>query len=282
MSANKQLPPAEGLHPSELREIFRKKLRFAVNMVGSVNKACALIGVNRTQFNRYLSGQSMPRPELLYKFCQQLSLPMEWFFDQSKDFAASLSEHELGGQLRQMVAGHKFRISEEMMPDGFYLLWKKMFDASWPYDAALCTVKTRNDVKTLKVNIFRRLKAFDEDNVYDRSVFNIEFALFRSANGIFLMSIEGEHNHVRTFFIRLRAPVLAGHSRLIFSGVGLNGAFGGLAKNSLVPVALERVPPTMPAVLAAGRTVSGYQPENVPRHIKAILDEADVPRFVLK
>lgn len=278
---NDQIQP-QGLPPPELREIFRRKLRHAVTMIGSVKLACELIGVNRTQFNRYLSGQSMPRPELLYQFCQRLSLPMEWFFDPSEEYAEALSEHEFGTQMRQMVAGHRFRISHEMMPDGFYILWKGMFDAAWDYEAILCVLKTRNGVRTLKVSVLRRLKASDDIFDIDPADFNIELAVFRSSNGIFMMSMEGDHNHVRTFFIRLRAPTLARSTSIIFSGVGLSGAFGGLSKNSLVPVAIEKVPSdNTEDILNAARAVRGYSSDELPRHIRAILEDVNAPLFSL-
>lgn len=283
MLSKKELIQSEVTPLPELREVFRQKLRYAVNMVGSVKQACALIGVNRTQFNRYLSGQSMPRPELLYQFCQKLSLPMEWFFDSREEFAVALSEFEFGAQMRKMVVGHRFRISQEMMPNGFYLLWRGVFDAPWDYEALLCRVTTRNDVRVLKVHILRRLRSIDNTLDFDRSDFVIELAVLRSSNGIFMISMEGAQNHVRTFFIRLRAPAIGGRAKLIFSGVGLSGAFGGLAKNSFMPAVLEKIAAhDTHGLLKAARMVRGYAATEVPKHVKAALDDVKVPSFTLR
>ena len=64
----------------ELRENVSHRLSLAVTKVGSVTEISQMIGVNRTKFSRYLSGNSMPQPEILYQLSLQLDLPLEWFF----------------------------------------------------------------------------------------------------------------------------------------------------------------------------------------------------------
>jgi len=76
----------------ELRENVSHRLSLAVTKVGSVTEISQMIGVNRTHFSRYLSGKSMPRPEILYQLSLQLDLPLEWFFSSDSDFKSEL-EH---------------------------------------------------------------------------------------------------------------------------------------------------------------------------------------------
>jgi len=282
MRARTRKSDADGLAASQLREVFRLKLRFAVEKVGSIKAACALIGVNRTQFNRYLGGQSMPRPELLFQFCEKLSLPMEWFFDPSEDFATSLSEHQFGKEMSQMVQGHLFRVSEEMMPDGFYLLWKGMFEAPWPYECLLVQVCTVNGVKIMRLNLIRRLKAAGVLEKIERDRLHINMMVMRSVNGINLTSMEGKLNHVRSIFVRPSAPGLVGGSTVSFLGAGISGSFGGAVRSSLVPVMIEQVYPTTKEVLTAARSVRGYEESDLPPHIRAVLKAAEVPEFKLK
>ena len=61
----------------ELCENFSSRLALAVKQVGSVNVISELVGVNQTQFSRYLSGKSMPRTEILYQLSMRLDVPME-------------------------------------------------------------------------------------------------------------------------------------------------------------------------------------------------------------
>ncbi len=49
------------------RDIFAKNLRLLIKQKcdDNVSNACREMGINRTQFNRYLSGESWPRPDAL-------------------------------------------------------------------------------------------------------------------------------------------------------------------------------------------------------------------------
>jgi len=63
----------------------------------------------------------MPRPDLLFWLCRRLDLPMERFFDQREDAIASLSEHQFGNMMRDMLRNQRFRIDPEAMPDGVHV-----------------------------------------------------------------------------------------------------------------------------------------------------------------
>ena len=55
--------------PSELRQTLGKNLRSLSQSAPSISALCRALGVNRTQFNRYLSGESFPRPDVLFRIC---------------------------------------------------------------------------------------------------------------------------------------------------------------------------------------------------------------------
>ncbi len=59
--------------PGVIRMIFSRNLRRMVGD-GNVSKLTRDIGINRTQFNRYLSGESHPRPEVLAKICDHFGV----------------------------------------------------------------------------------------------------------------------------------------------------------------------------------------------------------------
>lgn len=50
-------------------EVFAENLRQLVSGEKSVSAVCRALEINRTQFNRYLSGEAHPRPEVLEKIC---------------------------------------------------------------------------------------------------------------------------------------------------------------------------------------------------------------------
>src|SRR5680860_341270 len=56
--------------PAQLRAIFGDNLRALSADYPSVAGLCRDLGINRTQFNRYLTGESFPRPDVLHRICQ--------------------------------------------------------------------------------------------------------------------------------------------------------------------------------------------------------------------
>ncbi len=69
-----------------MNEDFSKNLRFLCGYYKSIADVCRKLGVNRTQFNRYLSGKHKPSANLLRKMCDffgleefEIMLPHEQF-----------------------------------------------------------------------------------------------------------------------------------------------------------------------------------------------------------
>ncbi len=56
--------------PAKLRRMFGANLRQLAQRYPSVSELCRQLGINRTQFNRYLAGESFPRPDILDRICQ--------------------------------------------------------------------------------------------------------------------------------------------------------------------------------------------------------------------
>ena len=61
MSSNCETP--------DVSEIFACNLRDLVADAASISAVCRALDINRTQFNRYLSGEAHPRPEVLRRIC---------------------------------------------------------------------------------------------------------------------------------------------------------------------------------------------------------------------
>lgn len=113
-------------HPAELRQMFGRNLRRLCVPYRSVSDLCRQLGINRTQFNRYLSGESFPRPDVLHLICK--------FFDVD---ARILLEPLEALDTRPGVLNHPFlagnigsgmqTLTEEAFPSGFYRFSRKSF-----------------------------------------------------------------------------------------------------------------------------------------------------------
>ncbi len=269
-----------GENASVLRETLRARLRIAVDMVGSVAKTAALIGVNRTQFSRYLAGQSMPRPDLLYRLSRRLELPMEWFFDARADPRRTLVEHQLGAGLRDRLAGRRVTLTDDDLPDGFYVMWKRTFMSALPYEMLLCHVSTKSGMKLMRSSMHwrrnlpsGRLPIPSENRILD-------FLIMRSLNGLYFLATTGAENRMITLYLRQSVPQWGRESRAEFAGIGVHGAFGSVGNSMVVPIIMAQLgEPDVGTVLKTARQIGGYNVDELPTLVRRTLDRLGVPEF---
>lgn len=264
----------------ELRDTLRLRLREAVDRVGSVALTAQLIGVNRTQFSRYLAGQSMPRPDLLYRLSHTLGLPMEWFFDSRPDGMQSLAEHQMGAALRDSLRGKRFQVTEADLPDGFYGVWKKTFMSALPYEFLLAQARRRDGIVHLRVaDSWRRNIPPGRNPMPPRSRM-FDFTVIRSLNGLFMLGMTGAENRVLVHFMRQTAREWDSSFGIQFTGIGVHGAFGRVGNSVAIPLFIGRIEPDGPqSVLAMARQSGGYWEDEVPPEVAARLKAINVPEF---
>lgn len=117
----------DSVAPSELRAVFGRNLKNLSSSFSSVSALCRSLGINRTQYNRYLTGESFPRPEILYRICA--------FFD--VDARILLSPLDELNRVPGGVLAHPFiaewlgtqaaQIPEDVFPSGFYRFSRRGF-----------------------------------------------------------------------------------------------------------------------------------------------------------
>jgi len=69
MFVSKSRVPQNPIDPVQLRGVFGDNLKKLTARYPSVASLCRELGINRTQFNRYLAAESFPRPDVLHKIC---------------------------------------------------------------------------------------------------------------------------------------------------------------------------------------------------------------------
>src|SRR6056297_655194 len=120
-----ETPPAPD--PAELRAVFGQNLRHLSKEHRSFAALCRKLGVNRTQFNRYLSGESFPRPDILHQICcffdvdaRILLEPVETIYTTSPEL---LSHPFLSG----FFGSGPTAVPENVFPSGFYSFVRRSF-----------------------------------------------------------------------------------------------------------------------------------------------------------
>ncbi|MEM6759180.1 MAG: helix-turn-helix transcriptional regulator [Pseudomonadota bacterium] len=112
--------------PAELRSMFGANLRTLSRAYPSISELSRQLGINRTQFNRYLSGESFPRPDVLARICE--------FFDvDARVLLESVHRIKTAGDglaspfLRDFVGEDVSHVPEELFPSGFYSFMRRSF-----------------------------------------------------------------------------------------------------------------------------------------------------------
>lgn len=131
-----------GRSPSELRNMFGANLRTLSKQYSSVSELSRQLGINRTQFNRYLSGESFPRPDVLDRICEFFSVDARILLDpvESVDKAGMVLN---GPVLADFIGRGVNDIPQELFPDGFYRFSRRSFTNNSQFFVGL-------------VNVFRR------------------------------------------------------------------------------------------------------------------------------
>lgn len=112
--------------PAELRSMFGANLRQLAQGYPSISELSRQLGINRTQFNRYLSGESFPRPDVLARICNFFEVDARVLLEP----VASITRHDGAFSddfLRDFVGSGVPNVPEDVFPTGFYRWSRRSF-----------------------------------------------------------------------------------------------------------------------------------------------------------
>lgn len=112
--------------PAELRNMFGENLRALSQNYPSVSELSRQLGINRTQFNRYLAGESFPRPDVLARICAFFDVDARVLLEPVESVMRQ-SDPITGPFLRDFVGRGAANVPEEMFPNGFYRFSRRSF-----------------------------------------------------------------------------------------------------------------------------------------------------------
>ncbi|UYV38850.1 helix-turn-helix domain-containing protein [Rhodobacteraceae bacterium D3-12] len=113
--------------PAELRGIFGANLRQLAKNYASVAGLCRELGINRTQFNRYLSGESFPRPDVLHRVCVFFNVDARILLEPVDSIKPATAELFAHPDISNFLGNGSARIDEETFPSGFYRFSRPSF-----------------------------------------------------------------------------------------------------------------------------------------------------------
>ena len=113
--------------PAELRGIFGANLRQLAHNYPSIAGLCRQLGINRTQFNRYLSGESFPRPDVLHRICVFFDLDARILLEPVSDIEPAGNDLFNHPEIADFLGGGSVNVDEEQFPSGFYRFSRPSF-----------------------------------------------------------------------------------------------------------------------------------------------------------
>lgn len=103
--------------------MFGANLRMLANAYPSISELSRQLGINRTQFNRYLAGDSFPRPDVLARICDFFEVDARVLLDPVGSFDTGQSILT-GPELDEFIG---VSVSEHAFPSGFFRFTRKSF-----------------------------------------------------------------------------------------------------------------------------------------------------------
>lgn len=112
--------------PAELRNMFGANLRILAQRFTSISELSRQLGINRTQFNRYLSGESFPRPDVLARICSFFEVDARVLLEPVGGIARN--DAILNGPfLSEYLGTGALDVLEDSFPGGFYRFSRRSF-----------------------------------------------------------------------------------------------------------------------------------------------------------
>lgn len=112
--------------PAQLRAMFGANLRQLSASYPSISDLSRQLGINRTQFNRYLAGESFPRPDVLARICSFFNVDARVLLE-PVDQIGSKDDPISDPFLRDFVGPGVRGVASENFPSGFYRFSRRSF-----------------------------------------------------------------------------------------------------------------------------------------------------------
>ena len=168
--------------PASLRQVFGENLRALCAEYASVAGLCRELEINRTQFNRYLSGESFPRPDVLYQICAFFGVDARILLEPVANLAPAANDLLNHDYLDGFFGTDPVDVPESLFPSGFYRFVRRSFIDDDRFVIGLVRI-TRRDGYTF-------LRGFEPRNAMQSQGLSVD-ARNREFRGLVMRQEEG-------------------------------------------------------------------------------------------
>lgn len=138
---------------ARIRDTLGTNLRYLCAGEKSVSETCRKIGVNRTQFNRYLNGEAFPRPDILARICGHFGVDANILIRPLNEAVPTPTRNALEASFQRLVAllpDTGYQVPEALLPSGIYRSWRRSYMWSDHVFVTTCRIWREGEVTCWK------------------------------------------------------------------------------------------------------------------------------------
>lgn len=126
--------------PADLRNMLGANLRQLTKEASSISALCRDLGINRTQFNRYLAGESFPRPDVLHRMCSFFKVDARILLEPVENIQSGTPSLLSHPEIAEFLGASRAEVGENLFPSGFYRYSRRSFMQEHQYVQGLAFV----------------------------------------------------------------------------------------------------------------------------------------------
>ena len=135
--------------PAELRQMFSKNLKTLTSKCASISQLSRDLNINRTQFNRYLAGESFPRPDILHKICSYFNVDARILLTPLSALSQNRADFLVHDEMREFFSGMGY-LPEDYFPSGLYRFTRHSFSAQDQFITGIVSIYRKDEHTFMK------------------------------------------------------------------------------------------------------------------------------------
>lgn len=250
--------------------MFGANLRQLSGRYPSIAELSRQLGINRTQFNRYLSGESFPRPDILARICSFFGTDARILLE-PVDSLRSTKGILTGDELGEFVGAGAVNVPAEEFPNGFYRFTRRSFVNDSQFVIGLVYVYRREGATFVRG--YEAKDALRQQGMpVDQHTREFRGYVTRQEDGI--ASVISRRQAMTCSFNYLSR--IASFENNFWVGYVTRTVRESVTGRRAVRMVYEHIAQNTKAILTAARTTGYVDPENVqPFHLRLLQPDAE-------
>ena len=257
----------------DVMSVFSQNLRVLTKNEPSISELCRKLSINRSQFNRYLSGQASPRPLLLQRICDYFNVDARILLEPFSPNNHHAADTVPTG-LDQLLPTVYEPAHHSIFPDGLYSEWKYSMIYPGCISFSLLRVYTQDGIRRVRSKHPLWLIPGKSQMVKNQVFGDITGIAINQSNAIAIMDCSNLNELISFGSFQISHSL----NPNLYPGIEVSGS--SHLQISGYPVFLEKLPNTTKDILSAARTPRIMAYSAAPEYVQNLLQKIEVSGFI--